>query len=88
MSRLPGLRAEEVIAALRRAGCESIRQRGSHVYLRHPDGRFTVVPVHAGEDLGRLRRESLSIRIGGKSIAEVASFSPGAGSWVVRARGA
>lgn len=52
MSRLPGLRGDEVIAALSRAGFERIRQRGSHVYLRHPDGRSTVVAVHPGEDLG------------------------------------
>ena len=52
MSRLPSLRGEEVVAALRCGGFEVIRQRGSHVFLKHPDGRATVVPVHAGEDLG------------------------------------
>jgi predicted RNA binding protein YcfA (HicA-like mRNA interferase family) len=26
--------------------------KGSHHFLRHPDGRCTVVPVHAGEVLG------------------------------------
>lgn len=39
-----------MVAALKRAGFEIIRQRGSHVF--HPDGRATVVPVHTGEDLG------------------------------------
>ncbi len=29
-----------------------IRVKGSHHFLRHPDGRTTVVPVHAGETLG------------------------------------
>ena len=28
-------------------------QRGSHIFLKHPDGRSTVVPVHKTEDLGR-----------------------------------
>jgi len=28
------------------------RVKGSHHYLRHSDGRTTVVPVHAGETLG------------------------------------
>jgi predicted RNA binding protein YcfA (HicA-like mRNA interferase family) len=28
------------------------RIRGSHHFLRHPDGRATVVPVHAGETIG------------------------------------
>ena len=30
-----------------------IRQKGSHAYFRHPDGRATVIPIHKGEDLGR-----------------------------------
>ncbi len=53
MTRLPTLTGQKVIKALQRAGFEVIRQRGSHVYLRHSDGRRTVVPVHKGEDLGR-----------------------------------
>ena len=52
MSKLPRPRAKQVIAALRRVGFEVIRIRGSHHFLRHPDGRATVVPVHAGEHLG------------------------------------
>jgi predicted RNA binding protein YcfA (HicA-like mRNA interferase family) len=44
---------EKLIRALERAGFEKIRQRGSHVFLKHPDGRATVVPVHKGEDIGR-----------------------------------
>jgi len=37
---------------LRSAGFEVIRVQGSHHFLRHPDGRSTVVPVHAGETIG------------------------------------
>jgi predicted RNA binding protein YcfA (HicA-like mRNA interferase family) len=29
-----------------------VRVRGSHYFLRHGDGRTTVVPVHSNEDLG------------------------------------
>ena len=46
------LRGKELVAILRRAGFEIIRIKGSHHYLRHPDGRSTVVPIHAGEDIG------------------------------------
>jgi predicted RNA binding protein YcfA (HicA-like mRNA interferase family) len=28
------------------------RTRGSHVFLKHPDGRATAVPVPSGETLG------------------------------------
>jgi predicted RNA binding protein YcfA (HicA-like mRNA interferase family) len=52
MPRLPSLRGREVIAALRRAGFVVLRSKGSHYFLRHPDGRATVVPVHAGETIG------------------------------------
>jgi predicted RNA binding protein YcfA (HicA-like mRNA interferase family) len=52
MPRLPRLRGREVIAALRRAGFVVVRVKGSHHFLRHPDGRSTVVPVHAGETIG------------------------------------
>lgn len=52
MPRLPRLRGREIVAALRRAGFEVLRVKGSHHFLRHPDGRTTVVPVHAGETIG------------------------------------
>ena len=52
MPRLPRLRGREVIAALRRAGFSVVLVRGSHHFLRHADGRATVVPVHAGETIG------------------------------------
>lgn len=38
---------------LRHLGFELMRQKGSHAYYRHPDGRATVLPVHRGEDIGR-----------------------------------
>jgi predicted RNA binding protein YcfA (HicA-like mRNA interferase family) len=52
MPKLPRRRGREVIAALRRAGFEVVRVKGSHHFLKHPDGRCTVVPVHAGEIIG------------------------------------
>jgi predicted RNA binding protein YcfA (HicA-like mRNA interferase family) len=53
VSRIRALTGRQVVAALQVSGFEVIRVRGSHHYLRHPDGRVTVVPVHAGETLGR-----------------------------------
>lgn len=52
MPKRPRLRGRELICILRHAGFEVIRIKGSHHFLRHPDGRATVVPVHAGEDIG------------------------------------
>ena len=52
MTRLPRVTGEEVVRALRRAGFEVIRVRGSHHRLCHPDGRRTTVPIHKGEIIG------------------------------------
>ena len=53
MTRLPSLTGERIVKALGKAGFQVLRQRGSHIYLKHPDGRATVVPVHKGESIGR-----------------------------------
>jgi predicted RNA binding protein YcfA (HicA-like mRNA interferase family) len=52
MSRAPRLTGNQLISALTRVGFEVVRTRGSHHFLRHSDGRATVVPVHSGETLG------------------------------------
>jgi len=51
--RLRPLPPRKVIRALRKLGFEPGRMRGSHLILRHPDGRLIVVPVHPGEEIGR-----------------------------------
>jgi predicted RNA binding protein YcfA (HicA-like mRNA interferase family) len=52
MTRLPRLRGKQIVRALQRLGFEVDRVRGSHVFLKHPDGRATSVPVHSGETIG------------------------------------
>ena len=52
MTRLPSPTGKDLAAALVESGFEVIRIRGSHHYMRHPDGRSTVIPVHAGETIG------------------------------------
>jgi predicted RNA binding protein YcfA (HicA-like mRNA interferase family) len=52
MTRLPRLKGKELVRALERAGFAVNRSRGSHVFLRHPDGRTTTVPMHSGETIG------------------------------------
>ena len=47
----------EVLAKLRRAGFEEVRQTGSHLFLRHPDGRMTFIAIHRGDiPLGTMRK--------------------------------
>ena len=51
--RLPALKARDIMRVLHLLGFEQIRQKGSHVFFQHPDGRTTLVPRHDGEDIGR-----------------------------------
>ncbi len=52
MTKLPRVTGRQAIAALGKAGFAVVRVRGSHHFLKHSDGRCTVVPVHSGEDMG------------------------------------
>jgi len=52
MSKLPSLTGKQVISILKKQGFIAIRQKGSHVFLQHSDGRATVVPIHSGETIG------------------------------------
>jgi len=51
MPKLPVLKPREVAALLVRHGFACVRQRGSHMQFRHPDGRATTVPDHGGRDI-------------------------------------
>ena len=45
--RLPVVSGTQLIQALERVGWESVRQRGSHVRLKHPDrSSALVIPLH------------------------------------------
>lgn len=46
MTRLPRVAGKEVVRALQMAGFSVDRTRGSHVFLKHSDGRlFLYIPV-------------------------------------------
>ena len=51
MPKIPVLKPEEVLRALKNLGFKEVRQRGSHKVLKHQDGRITVVPIHKGRDV-------------------------------------
>ncbi|WP_420847045.1 type II toxin-antitoxin system HicA family toxin [Methanogenium marinum] len=38
---------------LEKPGSVQSRQKGSHIFYRHPDGRTTIVPFHKGEDISK-----------------------------------
>lgn len=51
MGSLPVLKPAEVCRLLEGQGFVAVRQRGSHIQYRHPDGRGTTVPMHKGRDI-------------------------------------
>jgi predicted RNA binding protein YcfA (HicA-like mRNA interferase family) len=60
VTRLPVLNAKRIEKVLLSLGFEPVRQKGSHVFYRHQDGRTTTLPFHAGRDIARpLLREIL-----------------------------
>jgi predicted RNA binding protein YcfA (HicA-like mRNA interferase family) len=52
VSKFPALSGRAIIDVLKKNGFAVKRQKGSHVFLSHLDGRATVVPIHAGETIG------------------------------------
>lgn len=55
MPSLPILSATEVRRVLERAGFSFKGQRGSHVKMRHPNGRTAIVPMHSEVAIGTLQ---------------------------------
>lgn len=53
MSKLPILNAREVLKALKKEEFFEFHRVGSHVQLKHEDGRRVTVPMHKGKDIGR-----------------------------------
>jgi predicted RNA binding protein YcfA (HicA-like mRNA interferase family) len=62
---LPRLTAAELLRALRRAGWQRDHQRGSHIYLRHPQRPGLVtVPMHSTRILRLKTLESIMEQAG------------------------
>ena len=52
MSRLKIITSAQMCRLIKNLGFKAIRQKGSHKFYKHDDGRTTVIPMHA-EDLDR-----------------------------------
>ncbi len=53
MSKLPLSTALELEKLILSLGFEIKRKKGSHVFYRHSDGRYTTLPHHKGKQIGR-----------------------------------
>ena len=52
-SRLSPVGIRKLEQILHQLGFQLVRQKGSHAFYGHQDGRTTLVSVHKGEDIGR-----------------------------------
>ena len=60
MTRLPVINFKVMEKLLFQLGFYAVRQKGSHIFYRHPDGRTTTLPCHSDRNLARpLIREIL-----------------------------
>jgi predicted RNA binding protein YcfA (HicA-like mRNA interferase family) len=53
VAKLPSPTGEELIAALQKIGFSVVRQKGSHVRMKHEDNRVVSIPVHARKTIGK-----------------------------------
>jgi predicted RNA binding protein YcfA (HicA-like mRNA interferase family) len=56
VSRLPNLSGRAIVKALAKVGYVEVRQRGSHIRLRHPGKASTTVPNHKSVGPGLLKK--------------------------------
>lgn len=53
MSKLPLIKARELVKILNRLGFFKFHQVGSHAQFKNSDGRKITVPTHQGKDIGK-----------------------------------
>ncbi len=68
MAELPAFKGDKLVKFLENLGFKIVRQKGSHIRLKHENGRVTTVPIHKGKDIpkGLLRkiiREDLEVTL-------------------------
>jgi predicted RNA binding protein YcfA (HicA-like mRNA interferase family) len=52
MAKLPRLTGKELAKIIEKFGFVHSHTTGSHMVFKHPDGRRTTIPIHAGEEIG------------------------------------
>ena len=70
MPKLSPIKAEKLIKILRKKGFNEIRQKGSHKFFLHLDGRTTVIPFHPTKEInpGLLRKILDDIKLSGDEL--------------------
>lgn len=65
MPKLPPIKARKLIKFLQKRGFREIRQKGSHIFFSHIDGRTTLIPYHPSSEIrpGLLRKILEDIKV-------------------------
>lgn len=53
MPKLPVVKASKLYKTLQKLGFFKYHQVGSHIQLKHPDGRRTTIPYHPTQEIRR-----------------------------------
>jgi predicted RNA binding protein YcfA (HicA-like mRNA interferase family) len=53
VAKLPSITGEELIVALQKIGFCVVRQKGSHIRMKHEDNRVVSIPVHTRKTIGK-----------------------------------
>lgn len=59
MPKLPVIKAKELLKVLLKLGFYKYHQAGSHVQVKHPDGRRTTIPYHPSVEIRRKTLKSI-----------------------------
>jgi len=73
MSKLPrNIKPKRLIALLKKLNFEVEGKRGSHIRLKHPDGRWTQVAVHPRPiPIGTLRKIIFQAKLSEKDLKKI-----------------
>jgi predicted RNA binding protein YcfA (HicA-like mRNA interferase family) len=70
MTKISPIKPRKLVKFLKKQGFSEIRQKGSHKFFAHPDGRTTVIPFHPTKEIGPglLRKILDDIKISPKEL--------------------
>jgi len=73
MSRLPIVDSKTLEKILLKLGFTLVRQKGSHAFYRHANGKYTTLPHHPARDLGRslIRRILKEINLSPEDFTDI-----------------
>ena len=60
MPKLPVISGKELIKALKKLGFATSSQKGSHIKMKHSDGRTAIIPNHKQLKPGTLKKGILN----------------------------